>query len=292
MRGAVSIAVLGACMAWFGTPAVAQSEEGTTDDPIVLQFSTVGDSRQDLVHPDDTVKPLSAQDRIWLQNTKAWSRIMRGIEEQKSRLLFFNGDMIMGEGLAGPTPSNSVEDVVHSDLMAFYRQYGYWRGMIATLMESGTYVVPVAGNHELQSTRMGKKSQVENEAAWRANMGDLIIDTERFARIVGQPAHHVSVENHAAQDDLRSDQSQLSYSFDVADSHFAIINTDPFGRDNSAPVRWLARDLELAGQRGAHHMFVFGHKPAFTYRFGLGDSQRPGLTGLDTTPHGNPPVLS
>ena len=153
---------------------------GKVSDPVVLRFSTVGDSRQDPKEADASMLPLSAQDKIWLQNTKAWSRIMRGIEGQQSKLLFFNGDMIMGYGLAGPTPSNSVADVVGSDLMAFYRQYGFWRGMVAPLMEAGTYVVPVPGNHEVQSKPKGKTAQPENEAAWRANMGDLIIDTDRF----------------------------------------------------------------------------------------------------------------
>ena len=196
-------------------------------------------------------KPISAQDFHWLQNSKAWSRIMRDIEGQKSKLLFFNGDMIMGYGLAGPTPSNSVADVAGSDLMAFYRQYGFWRGMVAPLMESGTYVVPVPGNHEVQSKPLGKKAQPENENAWRANMGDLIIDAGRFQRIVGTAASNVNVQNNAALDGLTSDQSQLSYSFDAKDAHFAIINTDPVGKDNTAPVAWLTKDLEDAKARGA-----------------------------------------
>ncbi len=74
---------------------------GKVSDPVVLRFSTVGDSRQDPKEADASMLPLSAQDKIWLQNTKAWSRIMRGIEGQQSKLLFFNGDMIMGYGLAG-----------------------------------------------------------------------------------------------------------------------------------------------------------------------------------------------
>jgi hypothetical protein len=252
-----------------------------TSDPVLLRFSTVGDSRQDPKEADATMKPLSAQDKIWLQNTKAWSRIMREIEGQKSKLLFFNGDMIMGYGLAGPAPSNSVADVVGSDLMAFYRQYGFWRGMVAPLMEAGTYVVPVPGNHEVQSKPLGKKAQPENENAWRANMGDLIVDTDRFQKIVGTEASHINVQNNGALDGLSTDQSQLSYSFDAGDSHFAIINTDPVGKDNSAPVVWLAKDMAEAQARGSKHLFVFGHKPAYTYYFGMGENPAPGIAGLD-----------
>ena len=278
---ACALAVLVSTTPWA---AVAHEVEHERRDPVVLTFSTVGDSRQDPVTFDPTTGPLSGQDKIWLQNTKAWSRIIRSVEAQKSKLLFFNGDMIMGYGLAGPTPSNSVADVVGSDLMAFYRQYGFWRGMVAPLMESGTYVVPVAGNHEVQSKPLGKKAQVENENAWRANMGDLIIDTARFKSIVGTDATNINVQNNAAHDGLSTDQSQLSYSFDVGDSHFAVVNTDPVGKDNVAPSSWLASDLGAAAGRGAKHYFVFGHKPAYTYYFGTNTPANPGVSGLDKIP--------
>jgi hypothetical protein len=278
---ACALAVLVSTLPWA---AVAHEEENEGRDPVVLTFSTVGDSRQDPVTFDPTTGPLSGQDKIWLQNTKAWSRIMRSVEAQKSKLLFFNGDMIMGYGLAGPTPSNSVADVAGSDLMAFYRQYGFWRGMVAPLMEAGTYVVPVAGNHEVQSKPLGKKAQVENENAWRANMGDLIIDTARFKAIVGRDASNVNVQNNGAFDGLSTDQSQLSYSFDVGDSHFAVVNTDPVGKDSVAPSSWLASDLGSAAGRGAKHFFVFGHKPAYTYYFGTNTPPNPGVSGLDKIP--------
>ena len=253
-------------------------------DPVVLTFSTVGDSRQDPVAFDPTSGPLSGQDKIWLQNSKAWSRILRSIEAQKSKLLFFNGDMIMGYGLAGPTPGTDVSEVVGSDLMAFYRQYAFWRGTVASLMEAGTYVVPVAGNHEVQSKKLGKKAQVENENAWRANMGDLIIDTARFKAIVGAEATHVNVQNNGADDDLGTDQSQLSYSFDVGDSHFAVINTDPAGGDNVAPTKWLAKDMGEAANRKTKHFFVFGHKPAYSYQFRKSTQSDPDKAGLDVVP--------
>ena len=274
------VALTGGALCAGGGALHAQTNSENSD-PVLLRFSTVGDSRQDPKEADATMKPLSSQDKIWLQNTKAWSRIMREIEGQKSKLLFFNGDMIMGYGLAGPTPSNNVTDVVGSDLMAFYRQYGFWRGMVAPLMETGTYVVPVPGNHEVQSKPLGKKAQPENENAWRANMGDLIIDTDRFQKIVGTEATHINVQNNGALDGLSTDQSQLSYSFDVKDSHFSIINTDPVGKDNSAPVVWLAKDMAEAQARGAKHLFAFGHKPAYTYYFGMGEKPAPGIAGLD-----------
>ena len=67
-----------------------------------------------------------------------------------------------------------------------HKQYAFWRGMVADLMETGTYVVPVPGNHEVQCKRCSKTAQVQNENAWRDNMGDLILDPTRFNALLGK----------------------------------------------------------------------------------------------------------
>jgi Calcineurin-like phosphoesterase len=283
-------------------------------DDVVFSFATVGDSRQDPVNIDPSVlKPgmvgngncqtpsgtgltpnpgLSGQDCKWLQNTTAWSRIMRTIQSQKAKLLFFNGDMIMGYGKAGaPVTRNktgvdegvinspSVIDIVNSDIMQFYKQYAFWRGMVANLMESGTYVVPVPGNHEVQCKRCGKAAQVENENAWRDNMGDLILDPARFSNLLGsEPQNFDPTNAPGGLDGLATDQKQLSFSFDVGTSHFVVINTDPVGADGHAPTKWLEADLVAAEAHGAKHSFVFGHKPAYFYLYSTDPSQAPSST--------------
>jgi hypothetical protein len=274
---ALALALSISVAALFPTVASAQSA-----DPVILSFATVGDSRQDPVAPDASTVPVPAQDQIWLQNTKAWARIERSIQSQKSNFLFFNGDMIMGYGNTDvPADTTSVSAIVNSDLVQTYRQYAFWRGMVAPLMETGTYVVPVPGNHEVQWKAGGKVALQVNENAWRANMGDLILDQSRFNSLEGAPVDYFDVSNHPAiggtvgnaadingssgTDLITTDQSQLSYSFDFKSSHFVVINTDPTGNDTHAPVNWLAADLAAAQGRGATHFFVFGHKPAYTY---------------------------
>ncbi|MGC4062391.1 MAG: hypothetical protein QM749_16730, partial [Aquabacterium sp.] len=93
-------------------------------DAVVLSFSTVGDSRQDPSKVDSTQKPMSAQDYQWLQNSKAWSRLMREITAKKPNMLFFNGDEIMGYGNAdlSTVSMGSVAGVVNSDLVRYYTQ--------------------------------------------------------------------------------------------------------------------------------------------------------------------------
>ena len=293
-RRAIALAAFSTLIGITNTPAMA-ADPGSERDPVVLSFSTVGDSRQDPITFDPTSAPLSGQDKIWLQNTKAWSRILRSVQAQKSNLLFFNGDMVHGYGWAGygytsnlagsaisaPTEPATVNDILNSDLVKFYTQYAFWRGMVAPVMETGTYIVPVPGNHETQCKACGKKAKEENEIAWRANMGDLIIDTARFKATVGIDASNINVGDNKAADNIATDQSQLSYSFDVGNVHFAVVNTDPVGKDNTAPAAWLASDLAAAKSRGTRHFFVFGHKPAYTYSYAVSGTTP--AAGLDVS---------
>jgi hypothetical protein len=275
------------------TSAVLADQDDHDDDardPVVLSFSTVGDSRQDPVNPDATTLPVSGQDAKWLQNTKAWSRIIRSVENQRSDFLFFNGDMIMGYGNAVAPTDATVPGVLKSDLMAFYKQYGFWRGMVADLMETGTYVVPVPGNHEVQCKKCGpggsKAAQEVNENAWRDNMGDLILDTSRLSTMFPDwaSASYYDADNHpqvGGLDPVGTEQNQLSYSFDFRGTHFVVMNTDAVGYDGHAPVNWLADDLAAAKARGAEHFFVFGHKPAYSYHY---EGSDPKASGFDADP--------
>jgi len=75
----------------------------------------------------------------------------------------------------------------------------------------------------------------------------------------------------------------VSYSFDVGQAHFAVVNTDPVGRDGVAPTGWLASDLASARARGLRRFFVFGHKPAFNYVYKKNPKKTEGV-GLDKFP--------
>jgi len=311
-------------------------------DPVVFRFATVGDSRQDLKSPDPTtllaVDPetgagapnlsgtLLPQDKQWLQNSKAWSMIQDGIQAQNPNLLFFNGDMIFGYGRpilpaawsSGQPGTWNAAETVTPDTIFEYVQYAFWRGTIANLFNTGTYVIPVPGNHETQCSYSappysaskpnpncntpaqgnltGKTAYAENESAFRNNVGDLIQDLQtnlRFSNVSGFTAKNVSGLTSATaplasvnNGPITSDQSELSYSFDVQASasqllHFVVINTDPAGADSTAPADWLLNDLTAAKSRGVVHSFVFGHKAAFTYNYLAASGGNPGPGGLD-----------
>lgn len=309
-------------------------------DPVVFSFATFGDSRTDPAAPDPTTLlptntgALLPQDRFWLQNTKAFARLLRSVSAQKPNMLFFNGDMIYaygrpvlptitGSGSAGTSgaavtatsvfgttdlnpsdwtinsgnSSGATTATITPDFAADYAQYAYWRGMVANMFETGTYVIPVPGNHETQCNNTkypysssnpnpncasGTHAYAENENLWRANMGDLISDlvsNTRFQAVTGVAATNVSGLTQSSapagggnNGAITGNQAELSYSFDITTSvgvlHFAVINTDPSGADGVAPAAWLATDLAAAQSRGAIKYFVFGHKPAWTYQYG------------------------
>jgi hypothetical protein len=233
-----------------------------------------------------------------------------------------------------------------------YLEYAYWRGSVSTLFNNGTYVVPVPGNHETEcsatanpysgksgapssnpncstSINGGKQAWPENEAAFRANMGDLIqdlISNVRFSNVSGVFATNVvgttaatAVPTSAAistttycalgvtstsgspcvysggtpanNGPINDIQTDLDYSFDILVPgttillHFAVVNTDPSGSDETAPSDWLAGDFAAAAARAAGgeatkrrgksnatpaytiKYFVFGHKPYSTYNY-------------------------
>ncbi len=71
--------------------ACAPVQQAASNADVHFTFSTVGDS-----HEDPTTQGLSTQNKLQLQNTRAWSRIMTEANSQGARALFFNGDMVMG----------------------------------------------------------------------------------------------------------------------------------------------------------------------------------------------------
>jgi len=241
----------------------------------------------------------------------------------------------------GKPNSWTSSQTLNPDTIFEYIQYAYWRGMVANLFLNGTYVIPVPGNHETQCSYSaepytsaapnpnctaaaatptngsylatqgnytGKTAYVENENAFRYNMGDLITDLTanlRFSNVSGFFAQNVNGTSPGTapaastyNGPITSDQTDLSYSFDIVPQtgmllHFVVINTDPAGSDSTAPADWLATDLAAAKSRAAASSsvikyFVFGHKPAFTYNYDQATggstapgSSTPGPAGLD-----------
>jgi hypothetical protein len=228
----------------LGVIGVSETALAQAYDPIIFSFATVGDNRQDPKKPDPTTFLANSnsaaqggapsfsgvvlpQDQEYMQNSAAWTQIQQGISAQGAQLLFFNGDMIYGYGrpilptqwsgnpVTWKTPiTPALSETVYPDAFFEYIQYAYWRGTVSTLFSAGTYVIPVAGNHETQcsataspyspsssnpncSTTIngGKQAYAENENAFRANMGDLeqdLVNNLRFSNVAGVFATNVT----------------------------------------------------------------------------------------------------
>ena len=71
--------------------------------------------------------------------------------------------------------------------------------------------------------------------------------------------------NAGGTDNLSTDQSKLSYSFDYLGTHFVLLNSDPANAGSTVPTAWAAQDMAAAHAAGAKHIFVLDHKPAFDW---------------------------
>jgi hypothetical protein len=155
----------------------------------------------------------------------------------KPNFFFFAGDEVLGY-----TNDSTELDRELKGWIAVYKA--------SPLATSGVELVAVPGNHETQN--VAKVSTAVGERVWLRNM------TAYIGRGGNGPAA-------GGADKLATDQSKLSYSFDFKDAHFVTLNTDPVGNDWHVPTAWVSTDLSAARSRGAKHIFVIGHKPAYPY---------------------------
>lgn len=157
--------------------------------------------------------------------------------------VFFTGDLVLG---------------LTTDLKDLRKQLESWIDVYrnSALGNSPSIrLVALPGNHE--SLIGDKGSQTSNpgaEEVWLSVMTPFIVGNNGPA--AGGP------------DNLATDQSRLSYSFDFRGTHFVLLNTDPFGGVGTVPLFWLADDLEDENHfNHPNHIFVLGHKQAFTPSF-------------------------
>lgn len=155
-------------------------------------------------------------------------------------VVFFTGDLVYGLD-----PDLSV---LRSQLEAWVRVYR----ASALGRNPRIRLVALPGNHEsLQGSGSDETSNPGAEQVWLDVMSPFIAGDNGPGR--GGP------------DQLETDQSRLTYSFDLHDTHFVVLNTDPFGAPATVPLYWIAGDVGAARQNASvRHIIALGHKPAFT----------------------------
>ncbi len=201
---------------------------------VAYSFAVLGCNRVDLPNPDDP----STANLPQLQRTLVDIAAMQPPPD----FIFLTGDLVLGL-----TP----------DLATLRHQLEAWVQLYRASpagQNPAIRLVALPGNHESQVPVEDNQCGVSNpgaEAVWLEVMAPYIAGNN------GPKA--------GGPDQLQTDQSRLTYSFNFRDTHFVILNTDPVGAPATVPVHWIADDLAVARQdRSIRHIFALGHKPAFT----------------------------
>ncbi len=187
-------------------------------------------------------------------NTPVLSLLARHLTEKnpRAKFLVFPGDMVDG---SPKKPDRTRRQLIH------------WKKVMAPLYTNPNMLWPkvwvLPGNHEMQHPR----------------------DRETFRELF--PDVYMNGPEG---------EKGLTYSFDHGNTHFVMAATDRYDiGDPEDPaddkkdwyriwsLEWLRKDLRAAKERGARHIFVFGHDPAFPISGAhLGD----GLPNVGSLPGG------
>jgi hypothetical protein len=221
-------------------------------NPVIEEYTFVvtGDNR---VAAEDTTGDPSTT------NTYQLKRMFKEVSELKPlpKMLIFNGDLILGY-----TDGDTIK-LAH-ELKEWIKIY-----QESPLPEKGVRLIAFTGNHETaEKIGSGKIASAPDERTFVREMKDYIAGDDG--------PHYTGLK--PGTDSLMSDQSKLTYSFDFGGDHYVIFSTDAVSRESRVPYHWLEMDLKQARENGARHIFLFGHKPAWSLPAYKGE------TGLDDFP--------
>lgn len=235
MRPAIRTFTVAGVLAGVALAAYACSDTAspTATDPngVAYSFVVVGCNR---VNAADTVGDPSTANVAQLTQTFQDVAAL----QPRPKFFFFAGDEVLG---------------YTNDTTVLAKQLTAWRSLYeaSALPSSGIELVAIPGNHETQNA--AKVSTAAAERTWLRVMAPYI------TRGGNGPVA-------GGADNLQTDQSHLTYSFDYQSAHFVTLNTDPTGNDWHVPVNWVKSDLTTAKTKSTiKHVFAIGHKPAYPY---------------------------
>ncbi len=203
-------------------------------DSVIYSFVVVGCNRISKGDFNPSTDPSSAN---LAQINRTLSEIAAVIP--KPDFFFAAGDIVLGE----------------SDSITLAKQLIGWKALYESspAKAAGIELVALPGNHETEDAN--STPQTFGEQAW------LNIMSPYITRGGNGPVPHAG-----DPDNLKSDQSKLTYSFNFKDAHFVVISTDPAGLDSRPPGNWIAADINAAHANSSiKHIFAIGHKPAYSY---------------------------
>ena len=237
-----------ACIVFLGSfsirqPPASLQANRTPNDSLLFSFAVAGCNRID----KQDMSPSNPSTANVAQLNRTFQDILA--LKNKPKYFFFVGDMVMGY-------VDNDTALLRTELtawVALYEQSG--------LKQAGVELVPTSGNHEVLLGH-DKPADADAERIFLEIMKPYIRNNNGPA--IGGP------------DSLKTDQSQLTYSFDYRNTHFVMLSTDGVDKVSKIPYHWVTEDLKEAKQKGAEHIFALGHKPAYCY---------PGEDGLGLYPN-------
>jgi len=235
---------------------------------IVLSFAVVGCNRIDPA--DYAAIDASSQVPPSTANVEQLQRTFAEVAQlaPKPKYFFLAGDIIMGYVNNQSDAGVATLDAQLSAWLALYNA--------SPLASSGIAMIPIPGNHEVQS-KIGsaKTAFLGAEQVWLQKMASFIPSGFHRGPAAGAT---VLADSGANPNALVTDQGRLTYSFDDGKTHFVIVDTDPTGFDWNVPVDWIASDVAAAKTAGAKHVFALGHKPAYAFALNATDGLVAGFT--------------
>lgn len=239
----------------------------TAGNPVVFSFVFFGCNRLDggsLKDYEKSVGPDASTANInWINQHFADAAILTTLDSsitEAPSYLFFCGDLVKNE-----------EDDQAATLKS---QLAAWTPLwtASTLYANDkTYLVPIVGNHEmLIASNSGQEflpATSSNDAAWLSWISSNTLFPTNETINAGPNTSNGNADKLAS-----SYESQMSYSFDVGDLHFVILNTDAYNNYMSPaqgadavgwiPINWLTSDIQAAqANANTSLIFIFGHKP-------------------------------
>ena len=252
------VALVFLCLA--GSPAFGQSltnPAGFARDPVKLSFVFMGCNR--IQHKD--WKKIKADDPS-SANLPQLQQTLHDIAhlDQVPPYLFFLGDLVV-----------NLED---DDGKTLKKQLEAWTSLYkASPLAAKTTLIPLPGNHEMLKKVGDDKDKDEEievpnpatDARWLKWLRESGFDS--FAKAANGPT-----DARPNRDELADNQSEMTYSFDIGDVHFIVINTDTLttniDNDTKAPhigwvpYFWIEHDIRKAqADPKISAIFVLGHKP-------------------------------
>ncbi len=232
-----------------GSSDAGTSAGYNTDDGLKLRFAALGDTQMgtdwlgmQATNPSSTNIPQFRQTIIDINSTSPASQI-----------IFLTGDIVLNF-------ANDNGETLKGQLNA-------WQDVYSTLpVTNKIRLLPIPGNHESDFEDVSANAQAPNPGAINEWLAWFVQNGYDF------DAGNGPTPSGANPDSLVRDESKLTYSFNMGDIHFIVINTDTLTTKTDAttglvltgwiPVNWIEEDIKKAQLNPSISTIIpVGHRP-------------------------------